>query len=71
MINTHSALFGSLAFYEEFFFWRSIEIATFPKRPFLIDQAKIELITTFLGRNCRMDFMKGACLQIEKSVIIM
>ena len=28
----------------------------------LLDQAKIELITTFLGRNYRMDFMKGACL---------
>ena len=36
-----------------------------------IDQAKIELITTFLGRNCCIDFMKGACLQIQKSANIM
>ena len=35
-----------------------------------VDQAKTELITTFLGRNCRMDFMKGACLQIQKSANI-
>ena len=32
-----------------------------------IDQAKIELITTFLGRNFRFDFVNGACLQIQKS----
>ena len=38
---------------------------------FLLDQAKNELIITFLGRNCRMDFMKGACLQIQKSANIM
>ena len=36
----------------------------------LLDQAKIELITTFLGRNCRMGLMKGACLQIQKSANI-
>ena len=37
----------------------------------LLDQAKIELITSFLGRNCHMDFMKGECLQIQKSANIM
>ena len=32
-----------------------------------IDQAKIELITPFLGRNFCTDFVNGACLQFQKS----
>ena len=37
----------------------------------ILDQPKIDLITTFLGRNWRMNFIKRACLQIQKSANIL